>query len=766
MGVHAQNEITQTIWYNQPASEWLEALPVGNGHLGAMVFSNPNTEQIQLNEDSLWPAENDWGLSEGNPEDLKEIRKQLLAGNNKKADEIFVEKFLTKDIKRSHQTMGNLYINFEDGQVSDYSRELNLQNAVVTANYKVDNTNIEQQVFASNPDDVLIINYKAKGGKGLNAKLTMDRPKDHGHQTAQSFVEGDQLVLQGETTQYGAVFKGKKDPITSGVKFDCRLKVDHKGGEVNYLDKAIELKNVQEITIYLVAISSYYHDDYQQVSKGLLERVAAKNVSAIQNEHIEDYQALYNKMKLNIAHDETSLSTDQRLTNVKNGQPDVVLDQLLFNYGRYLLISSSRPGTLPANLQGLWNKEIEAPWNADYHLNINLQMNYWLANVTNLDELNMPLFKYTDRLVENGKIAAEQNYGVRGSFLAHATDLWATSFLRSRTAYWGGSFGAGGWMMQHYWHHYLFTQDVDFLRNKAFPAMQEVAKFYSDWVIENPQSGKLVSAPSSSPENRFINEKGDTAALCLGSAKDQQVIYELFTNYLKAAEILNINNEWTKTIREKRSRLRSGIQIASDGRIMEWDREYKEFEPGHRHMSHLYAFHPGNQITVKDNPKLVEAVKKTMIHRMDHGGGHTGWSRAWLINLQARLLDAELAYENIQLLFQKSIGYNLFDLHPPFQIDGNFGYTAGVAEMLIQSHEENTVRLLPALPGAWASGSVKGIKARGNISVDMEWKNNELTSVDLTSGDDRKIELVYNGKTQPISLKKGSTIHLNHNNFK
>jgi alpha-L-fucosidase 2 len=358
-------------------------------------------------------------------------------------------------------------------------------------------------------------------------------------------------------------------------------------------------------------------------------------------------------------------------------------------------------------------------------------------------------------LVENGKEAAQKNYGCSGSFIPHATDIWATSFLRSKTAYWGGSFGAGGWLMQHYWNHYLFTKDENFLKARAFPAMQEVAKFYHDWLIKDPKTGQWVSAPSSSPENSFINENGESAALCLGSAKDQQVIRELFTNYLKAADILNIQNNWTSKISDKLKNLRSGTQVGSDGRLLEWDREYKEAEPGHRHVSHIYAFHPGNEITQSGTPRLVDAVKKSLDFRLANGGGHTGWSRAWLINLTARLLDGEKAHEHIQKLFKISIISNLFDMHPPFQIDGNFGYTAGVAEMLIQSHETQLIRILPALPKAWKTGSATGLKARGNITTDIYWKDGKVTTLTLSSPISQRVKLMVNGSELVVNLTAG-----------
>ena len=367
----------------------------------------------------------------------------------------------------------------------------------------------------------------------------------------------------------------------------------------------------------------------------------------------------------------------------------------------------------------------------------------------------MPLFDYVDRLVENGKTTATKNFGCRGSFLPHATDLWAPTWLRAPTAYWGCSVGAGGWMMQHYWFHFEFTGDTTFLEKRAFPAIQEVAQFYSDWLIEDPRDGKLISAPSTSPENRFIHPvTGNPAASCLGSAMDQQVIAEVFEHYLIAARLLEIGHPLVNKIQQQYDQLRPGFVLGSNGRVLEWDREYGEYEPGHRHMSHLYGFHPGTSVT-SANTDLFEAVRQTLDYRLTHGGAGPGWSRAWLINCSARLMNGSMAHEHIQLMLQRSIQSNLFDSHPPFQIDGNFGYTAGVMEMLVQSHEADLIRLLPALPEHWSTGYIKGVKARGGLELDLYWEDQVLIRADIRSPFNRNVQLQTVDQTIPVQIKAG-----------
>lgn len=747
------------LWYPQPASVWEEALPIGNGRIGAMVFGDPVTDHLQLNDDSLWPADLGWEAPDGRPEDLQQIRELLLEGRNAEADALFVEKFSNKSVVRSHQTLGDLYIDLNHSDITDYRRDLNIGNATAGVSYKTGGYPVSGTYFTSHPHQAIIIRYTSEAPDGLNGTLRLSRPEDNGHPTVSSYIDDyGHLVMTGEVTQWGGRFRSEEAPIDHGVMFETVLKVRNSGGTVVAYDDHLELRNVKEATLILVSNSSWYHVDYSGQNSKELQALQNISYDDLLNAHIQDFKGLYDRVDLELAdHSLDSIPTDQRLERIKAGQLDPGLEALLFQFGRYLLISSSRPGTNPANLQGLWNKHIQAPWNADYHLNINLQMNYWPANMTGLSDLNAPLFDYVDRLIENGKQVAHDNFGCRGSFLPHATDLLAPAWLRAATAYWGCSVGAAGWMLQHYMQHFEYTGDTTFLRERTYPALTEVAQFYSDWIIEDPRDGTLISAPSTSPENQFIAPNGDTVATCLGSAMDQQVIAEVFRNYVRTCEMLGLENELLSTIRVQQKRLRPGFVLGSDGRILEWDREYRELEPGHRHMSHLYGFHPGTAVTVNGSPDIFKAVRETLDYRLANGGAGTGWSRAWLINCSARLLDGAMAQEHIQQLLRKSIMVNLFDSHPPFQIDGNFGYSAGIAEMLVQSHEENTIRILPALPPSWDKGKAIGLNARGGLTIDVYWDNHTLNHMIIHSDFDRDFNLLYEGKVIPVKIKAGSS---------
>ncbi|MFD2203420.1 glycosyl hydrolase family 95 catalytic domain-containing protein [Shivajiella indica] len=752
----------KSLWYKQPANAWEEALPIGNGRLGAMVFGRTEKERIQLNEDSLWPGgPDDWDLAVGKRSDLEEIRTLLNIGENKKADSLLVAKFSRKSITRSHQTLGDLWIDLGHKNISNYKRELSLDSALATVSYEVDGFPFSQKVFSSSPSQAIIVELKTLHPNGINGTVRLSRPEDDGHPTVTVKTTSNQtLQMDGEVTQRRGMIDSKPSPILHGVRFQTIAWIENEGGNLKANNEGIILENVKNMTIKMVTNTSYYHPDFRGENQKLLQAIQGKTFEELLEEHVNDYQSLFKRLEFKLGEiSENNVPTDKRIQNVQEGKEDLFLETLLFDFGRYLLISSSRPGTLPANLQGIWNEHIEAPWNADYHMNINLQMNYWPAEVTNLSELHEPLFNYMDKLIISGKLTAAETYGMKGAALAHGSDLWHMTFLQAAQAYWGAWIGAGGWMMQHFWERYLFTGDKEFLEKRFMPAMTEIAQFYSDWLVRYPEDGLWVSSPSTSPENSFINLKGESVASTMGAAMDQQIIAEVFDNYISACEILQIQPDLLYEIKAKRENLRSGLWVGQDGRLLEWDRPYEEPEKGHRHMSHLYAFHPGNAISRTRTPELFDAVRKTLDYRLANGGAGTGWSRAWLINFSARLHDGEMAHENIKKLIQISLYPNLFDAHPPFQIDGNFGYTAGIAEMLLQSHD-GFIHLLPALPKAWEKGSIKGLKARGNYTLDISWENGELSNASVFSQLGGKVIIKYQSNEIDLELGKGERFEL------
>ena len=756
---------TSEIWYAKPTAQWMEALPVGNGRLGAMVFGNPNHERIQLNEDSLWAGGPDWGNSKGNKNDLEQIRKLLKKGKAHEVDKLIVEKFSYKSVLRSHQTMGDLYINFKNENiVTNYRRSLNFDNALAKTTYTIDGHQFSQKVFASNPDDVLVIQLKTTNPDGMDFSLKMNRPQDKGNETVTvNNPSENEISMKGMVTQYGGKKFSEPFPIDYGVKFETRLKVINNSGEVSAENGMLKLNGVKEATIYLVANTSFYHDNFEDENTKTLSEVTQKSFNDLFETHKKDHQEFYNRVDFKLGDSALdSLPTDVRLQRIKDGNDDPDLAAKLFQYGRYLLIASSRQGTNPANLQGLWNEHIEAPWNADYHLNINLQMNYWPAEVTNLSELHAPFFNFIDRVVERGKVTAKDQYGIeRGSVVHHTTDLWATPWMRAAQAYWGSWIHGGGWSAQHYWERYQFTEDKKFLENRTYPILKSLSEFYLDWLVWDEKSETWVSSPETSPENSYLANDAKPAAVSFGSAMGHQIIGEVFDNTLESAKILGINDAFVNEVKAKRDKLHPGVVVGKDGRIFEWNEPYEEPEKGHRHMSHLYALHPGDDITESKKDEF-DAAQKTIDYRLQHGGAGTGWSRAWMINLNARLLDAKSAEENITKFMQISVANNLFDEHPPFQIDGNFGYTAAVAELLLQSHE-GFLRILPALPNNWQTGEIKGLKAKGNIEVDIAWEKGKLEQLTLTSVADKTVKIKYKNKEVEIKLTKNKKTIVNEN---
>ncbi|TRZ42302.1 glycoside hydrolase family 95 protein [Robertkochia solimangrovi] len=749
------------IWYTAPASEWNDALPVGNGRLGAMVFGIPGLERIQLNEDSMWPGGPEWGNSKGTPEDLTLLRNLMNAGDLELADSLIVEKFSNKWVTRSHQTMGDLWIQYPEGEVTDYRRSLNLDRALVISEYKLDGFQTSQHVFASAPDDALVISIASENPEGISIELQLSRPDDKGHPTVKVHAdENGSIIMDGMVTQFGGQLNSTPAPLDHGVAFQTVLKINGLDGKYEVKGNNLILSGVKKLSLVLVCNTSFYTPDFKSRTEGQIAKLDKLSLEKLYRNHLKDYSSLYNRVNLDLGgQDLDSIPTDQRLAQIKNGKLDPDFIAKLFQYGRYLLISSSRPGTNPANLQGIWNEHIEAPWNADYHLNINLQMNYWPAEVTNLSELHMPLFDLSDRLIERGKVLAKEQYNMNGAIAHHTTDLWVAPWMQAARSQWGSWIHGGPWLAQHYWEHFRFTKDTTFLKDRALPAFSAYAAFYCDWLVEDPLTHEYYATPDTSPENEYLTARGNPVAVANGTAMGHQIIAEIFDNYLATTDILNIENDLTNEVREKRKRLRPGIRIGSDGRILEWDQEYPEPEKGHRHISHLYGLYPGDDISI-DQKDLFNAAEKTIHFRLDNGGAGPGWSRAWIINFFARLQDKPAVAENIQLFLQRSIFSNMLDIHPPFQIDGNFGFTAGIAEMLLQSHD-GFLRILPALPENLPQGSISGLKARGNITVDIAWADNKLTSLILLSESHQSISIKYGNTVKKIELEKNKPLTFN-----
>jgi alpha-L-fucosidase 2 len=546
-----------------------------------------------------------------------------------------------------------------------------------------------------------------------------------------------------------------------GVQMETRLKIIIKGGELFKEENSLSVKNTNEAILILVAATDYRGGNPEQLCKEKLGKIKEKDYQTILSAHIQDYQNLFNRVKLELGSSEAIyFATNERLDALKRGSDDPDLIELYFQFGRYLLISSSRPGSLPANLQGIWADGMKPPWNADYHTNINIQMNYWPAEVTNLSECHLPLFDFTEKMIPNGKKTAQTVYGCKGFVVHHTTDVWFPTSPIGHPSY--GMWPMGGaWLALHPWEHYLYTGDKNFLENKAWPIMKEASLFFIDLLIKDPETGWLVSGPSMSPENSYLDSEGKAVSMDMGPTMDQEIIYNLFKNTIEASKVLGKDEKFRKTLEKKLGKL-APVQIGENGTIMEWRKDYEEANPGHRHMSHLFALYPGTEFSFATTPDLMEASRKTLERRLSFGGGHTGWSRAWIINFYARLHDGNEAYNNIRALLIKSTLPNLFDNHPPFQIDGNFGGTAGIAEMLLQSHAGEIV-LLPALPDKWEKGKVEGLMARGGFKIDMEWEKGELVKMTLLSKNGKPCHITYQDKMLDLITEKGKTYHFNNN---
>ena len=738
-----------TLWYNTPANvkDWNEALPVGNGKLGAMVFGGADKERIQLNEDTVWSGGFIDRINPDSYSHLEEVRRLLREGEVEEAQ--LLAKYAmtgTPQSERCYQTLGDLTLDTThlNGEITNYIRELDLEEAVCRVKFQCDGVEYTREVFASQPQNVLVIRYQASREGALNCHVKISRDRFFNTVWKEN---GNRVAFEGTN--------GGKN----GLDFCCMVQGEQTGGTLEAIGEYLVVRNANEAVFLLTAATSFREKDPIGYCRERLTQCGKYSADELFEEHLKEYQPYFRRNTLYLEENEkvSSFPTDKRLELFREGGEDNGLIALYYHYGRYLLISSSRPGSLPANLQGIWNDSMRPSWDSKYTININTEMNYWPAEMCGLSECHLALFDHLKRMYPHGLHTAETMYHARGWVAHHNTDIWgdtAPQDVHIPATYW--VMGAA-WLCTHIWEHYSYTMDKAFLK-EHFYLLRDACVFFLDYLIEDDK-GRLLISPSTSPENSyFLPGTKKPAQFCQGCAMDSQILTELFRDCISACHILGGEEELAEQLSAALEKIPSP-QIDSTGRIMEWLDEYQEKEPGHRHISHLYALYPGHQITA-ETPELIQAARKTLEYRLSHGGGHTGWSRAWIINFWAQLHDREKAEENIRLLLVKSTLPNLFDNHPPFQIDGNFGGIAGISRTLLQSGTDYA-ELLPALPPSWKDGEIKGLHARGGLAFNISWKGGALAQAEITASVPYQGTLKYQGKEIPLSIAEGETLVIN-----